>query len=39
MEMIATRHLKRIGAHLSAPTGLADKNPEDLLWKASIVPC
>ncbi|MEN6360910.1 MAG: DUF4922 domain-containing protein [Smithella sp.] len=37
MEMIATRHLKRIGAHLSAPTGLADKNPEDLLWKASIV--
>ena len=37
MEKIATRHLERIGAHLSAPTDLADKKPEDLLWKASIV--
>lgn len=37
MEKIATRHLKRIGAHLPTLTGLADKNPDDLLWKASIV--
>ncbi|MRR18129.1 MAG: DUF4922 domain-containing protein [Deltaproteobacteria bacterium] len=37
LEKIATAHLKRIGAHLPARTGLAPDVHEDALWKASVV--
>ena len=37
LEKIATNHLKRIGAYLPPRTKIADKEPNALQWKASII--
>jgi glycosyltransferase involved in cell wall biosynthesis len=37
LEKIATRHLQRLGAWLSARPIMERRKPEDLLWKASVI--